>query len=1000
MASGAGKVDAGAGCAGDAGGSGGPGGAGGARTLALIDGHSLAYRAFFALPPLAATDGQPTNAVYGFLSMLLRFLGQENPDHLVVTFDAGAPQRRLDAYDQYKANRPPMPGDLESQMLLLHDVLAALNIPVCELESYEADDLLGTLARQAESQGLQVVIVTGDRDALQLVSPNTRVVATRKGISETVSYDPEAVRREYGLEPAQLIDVKGFAGDVSDNIPGVPGVGEKTALKLVQQYGSLEAALAAAGAADAAGPTGGAAEVAGAAAPAAPPVAPPVAGKLAERLRAHAELARLSKHLATIDCAVPVVLDLEASRRRPPDAERVRELFRRLQFRSLLGRVPGMAAAGVAAPEAAPEPAPESGPEPESVPAPEPAPPPGLTPEPATGLAPPAPGGTGYQPVAAPGALDELSAALARARAVAIAARYEPPAAGHDPRAGSLRGLAVAVEQGRAYWYEAPLGLFMAAADDVAARLLAVLAPHLERADLAVVGHDTKPLVVAMRGRGVAMRGVAFDSAIAAYLLDPSRATYYIDDLAATYGGPALPPDPDAAPRAKRGAPACPPAGDLGRRLAAEADAALRLRAPLGEELADRGLVELFRDVEMPLITVLADMELEGVGVDRDQLEALSGELGARLRELELQIHKLSGTEFNINSTRQLAEVLYQKLNLPVVKRTKTGPSTDAEALEELAPMHPVVPHVLDHRAITKLRGTYLEALRGQVDPRDGRVHCRFNQTVTTTGRISSADPNLQNIPIRAELGRRVRRIFVPTHPGWVLLAGDYSQIELRVMAHLSGDQTLIESFLRDEDIHTRTAAEVFGVAPEAVTPEMRRRAKAVNFGIIYGLSDFGLARGINVPRAEAAKYIEGYFARYPGVRAYLDAAVAGARATGHVTTVLRRRRYLPEIMSRNVALRRFAERTAMNTPIQGSAADIIKVAMVEVHHALRERQFKARLILQVHDDLMFEAPREEVPALTRLVAELMGGAYPLAVPLKVDISAGPNWAEMAEVPG
>ncbi|MCL6450139.1 MAG: DNA polymerase I [Acetobacteraceae bacterium] len=910
--------------------------------VVLVDGNSLAYRAFFALPPLTTADGQPTSAVYGFLTMLFRFLAEEKPEFLAVAFDRGRPQARLERFPEYKAGRAPAPPELKSQIPLLKEVLSALEVAVFEAEGWEADDVLGTMARQAREAGLEVVVLTGDRDTLQLIDPQTRVVVTRKGITETVCFDMAALEREYGLKPAQMADLKGLMGDSSDNIPGVPGVGEKTALRLLRDFGSLDELLRRVN---------------------------EVPGKLGEKLEECADQARLSRELATIDVHAPVSFDPDACRRRVPDRSRVEPLFRRLEFRRLLAQVPGL---GPPAPAGRPGdrgmaqgPGQASAPDaaghgPAALPDQ-----PGLFPEAAAPLP-----RLELEPLRDLAGFSALEAEAAASGSLAVVLALEGP----TPRRARLAGLGLSARPGRSYFWSPDLG--------PAGEALAGLVRLWQGTGRVRVGHELKPALAFMRCAGCDPAEPGFDTAIAAYLLDPSRTSYHLEDLAQAHLGQAVP----AA------------AGATAQALAIRAEAALRLVAPLTDEMETRGLLPLFREVEMPLVRVLADMEVEGVGVDRVQLEALSQVMGRHLEAITREIYGLAGVEFNVNSPRQLADVLFNKLGLPVQKRTKTGYSTDAEVLEALAPQHPVVAKILEHRQLAKLRGTYVEGLREQIDPATGRVHSTFNQTVTTTGRISSSEPNLQNLPVRMEMGRRLRSVIVPTGKGRVLLSADYSQIELRVLAHLSGDEGLIESFRRSEDIHTRTAAEVFGVKPEEVTPLMRFRAKAVNFGIIYGMSDFGLAREIGVGKREAAAYIERYFSRYPRVKEYLTRTVEEARQRGYVTTLLNRRRYLPELHSRIQAQRGFAERTAMNTPIQGSAADIIKVAMVAAHRRLASKGLSSRLILQVHDELVFEGPEAEVPALAPLVREAMEGAHPLAVPLVVEVKVGPNWYDMRAV--
>lgn len=893
------------------------------NTIVLVDGHSLFHRAFFALPLLTNAKGQPTNAVYGFLTMLFRFLDEEDPAYLAVAFDRSTPTFRHESFEGYKAHRPEMADELRSQGPLLRQALAALRVPTFERDGYEADDVLGTLAVRAAERGLDVILVSGDRDLLQLVGPRIRVYLTRKGIKEIEVFDAEAVRRAFGLEPAQLADVKALMGDPSDNIPGVPGVGEKTALRLIQRFGSLEGVY-------------GHLEEAG-------------GPKLVAALASHRAEAEMSRRLATILRDVPVDGEPDACRRREPDREALRRLFKELGFHTLSRRL------GLGEDERTPGPA--------AAPAPA---------APASAAPPAAPASAA--PAAAPAA-PAVAAAAPSERGTAAACAWVR-------EGGRVRLAAVALLPPGA----AEPAILTAAGEGAAPASEAgppegALAAALSVPGLSLVGHDLKPLLRWLRLRGRPAAGVAFDAAVAAYLLDPTRAHYRLEDLALQHLDrevPALEPETLADP------------ARLGAALAARAAAARDLRAPLEAALADRGLDALHRDLELPLIGVLADMEAAGIRVDPATLDDLRREFTARAEALAEEIHALAGETFNILSPQQLGEVLFGKLGLPAEKKTKTGWSTDASVLESLAARHPIAARVLEYRQVTKLLGTYVDGLRAQIEA-DGRVRCTFQQTVTATGRLSSADPNLQNIPVRDELGRRLRRAFVAA-PGHLLLAADYSQIELRVLAHMAGDEALIAAFRRGEDIHRATAAEVFGVPPEAVDEALRARAKAVNFGIIYGITDFGLSQNIGIGRAEARAFIDAYLARFPGVRRYMDEVVRRARAEGVVRTLTGRLRPLPEINSRNFVRRQFAERTALNTPIQGTAADIIKTAMVRVHRELAARGLQSRLLLQVHDELILEVPEDELAAARDLVVAAMEGAADLAVPLRVDVKAGPNW--------
>jgi len=880
--------------------------------LLLLDGNSLANRAFYALQLFSTSDGVYTNAVYGFLTMLFKLLDEEKPEYIAVAFDKGRQTFRTALYEEYKGTRKAPPDEFRPQLDLLREVLTALNIPWFRLDNYEADDLLGTLARQATEQGLETLIVTGDRDALQLVSDRVTVALTRKGISETVRYDPATLKAELGITPAQVIELKALMGDTSDNIPGVPGVGEKTALKLLAQYGTVEGVYA---------------------------HLDEVKGALQTKLRENRDKAELSRTLAAIALDAPVQLNPEELRVREPDYPAANALFRRLEFKSLLPRVTppeGSAAAEAVADQAVA----------------------GAV-EVVSARRIDRPGElrlAGEAVVLAQMTVDPGNPGRPRPVGVAVCQLAAQPAGGalSDGPAG-LEGGALCAEPA---WLEGealsdPAGLL-----DPSARL---------------VGHDLKPFYNWLYARGVTPPEPAFDTALAAYLLDPGRSAYDLADLCRLHGLGDLPAveGPDG--------------------WATRASVLPELRRRMEAELAGRGMDRLYREVELPLMPILAEMEAAGVGIDPAALHEMSGELERRILQLSQKIYDLAGMQFNISSPRQLGDVLFGKLGLPHGKKTRSGGySTDAEVLEELAADYPIAQLILDYRTLTKLKGTYVDAL-GQLIARDGRIHTTFAQTVAETGRLSSKDPNLQNIPIRIEEGRRIRKAFV-ARPGHVLLSADYSQIELRVVAHFSGDPALREAFLHDQDIHTRTAAEVFGVPMDLVTPEMRRQAKAVNFGLIYGQTDFGLARSVGISRADAKAFIETYFTKFAGVKRYMEEKKAEAREKGYVTTLDGRRRPLPEINHRIFNIRQNAERMAINTPIQGTAADLMKRAMIAVRRAMREEGLTARMILQVHDELVFECPEGELARLARLVKREMEGAMKLDVPLKVEAKAGPDW--------
>ena len=872
--------------------------------LMLIDANGLVYRAFYALPYFTTTDGTPTNAVYGFSTMLLKVLEEQAPEYVAVAFDKPGPTFRHEAYTEYKATRQRMPDDLRPQIPLAKEVVEALQLPIFEVAGFEADDIIGALTRQAEARGIDVLIVTGDLDALQLVSPHTRVMMTSRGITETTIYDEAAVRERLGIAPAQVPDLKSLKGDSTDNIPGVPGVGEKTASRLLGQFPTVEALLE--------------------------DLAAVRDEKLRKRLEAHRKQVLQSKHLTTIVTEVDSLqLDLEFLKRRPPDADQIKELFTTLEFKTLLERL------GVESTRAQ---------------------------------------GRGAFRMLDAGTLPEQ---LERAEHLALALVADPA----PPHAPALRGIALSARAGE--------GLYL----PVGSSIPPSLAQALEREELPKISEDTKRDRHVLERAGVHPRGFTFDVSLASYLLDPGKRTHTVDSAAWQYLGWRLSNEPNGA---QGGALALDQSAE--QTAAERADAAGRLAALLEERLRDRELLALYRELELPLIDVLAGMETAGVAIDVDALRRLSATIRDRLEALTEEIYRLAGTEFNIGSPKQLAFVLFEKLQLPALKRTKTGLSTDAEVLEQLAPHHEVVARIVEHRELSKLLSTYVDVLPGMVDPKSGRLHTTFNQMIASTGRLVTTDPNLQNIPIRTEVGQQIRRAVIPGRPDHVLLSADYDQIELRVLAHITGDPGLLDAFRRGADIHNVTASEVFGVAAADVSANQRRLAKVFNYGIAYGISDFGLASQLSIARGEAQQFMDTYFARYPRVADYMRTTVERARREGYVTSLLSRRRYLTDILSRNRQIREGAERIAINAPIQGSAADIIKIAMLRIHRDLLPAMPGLMMILQIHDELLFELPRNLVAAAAPKIQELMEAAYPLAVPLRVSVGVGPNWQDLADL--
>jgi len=891
------------------------------KRLVAIDGNSLLYRAFFGMRYLSTSAGVPTNAVYGLTTMLLKVL-DEKPDYIVVAFDTPKPTFRHEQYDQYKAHRKPTPDALIEQAPIARELIRAFNIPVIELEGFEADDVIGALVTQGREHGVRSEILTGDLDALQLVNEDVSVMTTIKGVSDIVVYGPEAVVERFGLAPGQMADFKGLKGDASDNIPGVPGVGDKTAETLLKQYGTLENVL--------------------------DHVSELPEGKLKKTLEENADLAKLSKHLATIVTDLPFDFDLESYRAQPPDFDTLRDLFVRLEFKTMLKRLPEVEQAAGKAP---------------------------VEEKPALGVC---------RRIDSPKDLDELVASLTQAGAFALQCHT----ADDKSIRATIIGMSFSTGPGNTAYVRVtdPAeggGALTLGMDEVFQADLAKLAPILSSDKLIKYCHDSKRNIAALALRGVELKGVAFDTMLGAYLLDSSRSSYEIGDIAFEQLSVEL-----------AGVTRKEEQTDEIEQFCNEAEVIYRVKPLIEERMRNDGEYKLYTDVELPLAPILAEMELAGVTVDVSQLEALSITLDVDIKDVERQVFELAGEEFNIGSPKQIQTVLFEKLGLEAGKKTKTGYSTSAAALEQLAVDNPIVDLILRYRELTKIKSTYADALPKLINPRTGRVHTSLNQAVTATGRLSSSDPNLQNIPVRTELGREIRKAFVASR-GNVLLSADYSQIELRILAHMTGDVGLTSAFENDEDIHTHTATTIFGCSDSEVTPEMRRRAKTVNFAVIYGMSDFSLARSLGISTKEARDYIETYFARFPGVREYTKSTIEQAREQGFVSTPLGRRRYMHDINSANRNVRQFAERAAVNMPIQGMAADIMKIAMIRVARDLKSQPLKTKMVLQVHDELLFEVPPDEIDRVAPLVRSAMEDAYKMRVPVKVDVKVGKNWAEM-----
>lgn len=883
------------------------------RRLYLIDGSSYIYRAYFAIRHLSNSKGFATNAVFGFINMLLKVVREHAPDHLAVIFDAKGPTFRKEIYPEYKANRAKMPEDLVPQIPIIKEVVRAFNMPAIEKAGYEADDIIATLAKKFAAEGLEITVVTGDKDLMQIVSDRIRLLDTMK---DKVS-GLEEVAERFGGTPDKVIEVQALAGDSSDNIPGVPGIGEKTAVKLIREFGTLENLLA---------------------------HSAEVKGKMGEKLREFAEQALLSKRLATLVEDLPLELDYSSFALSEPNREALTALLKELEFHKLIQEFSTESRAD----------------------------------------------GTGYRGVLDAAGLDELTAELRRAGRFA----FDTETTSLNAVQADLVGLSFSVRAGEA-WY-IPVGhRYLGAPEQLdCQRVLDKLRPLLEGPELFKIGQNLKYDLLVLRRAGIEVKGPFFDTMIASYLAQPAAKSHGMDALASELLGHKTVSYSEVTGSGRNRIGFEEVAVEKAIHYAAEdADITLRLAAALDPKLDETEQRSLFAEVEMPLVEVLTAMEWAGIRIDSAFLGALSKEMEGKLAMLEREIHELAGGPFNIASPKQLGEVLFERLNLPKGRKTKTGWSTDVEVLSALAEQNPVAARILEHRSLAKLKNTYCDALPKLVNPDTGRIHTSFNQAVTATGRLSSSEPNLQNIPIRSEEGGRIREAFIPAE-GNVLLAADYSQIELRILAHLADEAVLKESFARGEDIHKRTASEVFGVFPEMVTVEMRRQAKTINFGVIYGMGAFSLGKDLGIPTREAQVFIDNYFARYPGIKTFMESKKEEARAKQYVTTLLGRRCAVPEISSSNGAIRAYAERNAINYPIQGSAADIVKIAMVRIHRRLAEEGLKTRMVLQVHDELVFDVPEVELEKARELVRSEMEGALALSVPLLVDIGVGGNWRQ------
>ncbi|RLL47890.1 DNA polymerase I [Oceanobacillus piezotolerans] len=873
-----------------------------AKKMVLIDGNSIIYRAFFALPLLNNDKGVYTNAVYGFTTMLLRILKEENPTHLLVAFDAGKTTFRHQTFKEYKGGRQKTPSELSEQFPILKELLDAFGIKHYQLDQYEADDIIGTLSNQASQEGYEVTVISGDKDMLQLVSDHVTVSVTKKGISEVEKYTPSYLKEKMEITPEQVIELKALMGDKSDNIPGVPGVGEKTATKLLKAYQTVENIY------------DHVEEISG--------------KKMKEKLIEHKEDAFMSKELATINRQSPIEVEIPDIIFEGYQEDKVISVFKDLGFQSLLDKVAG-----------------EESQEAENIEM----------------------NHIDYEIV------EKVTADMFTGREAFIVEML-----GENYHTEEILGFGL-VNENRCLFIPTEV-----AADSNDFKEWA------ENSKNKKVVFDAKKTLVSLLRQDIHIKGISFDMLLASYLINPSENNHDIPAIANRLGNRNVLMDEEV--YGKGAKQKVPEKEQLAEHIARKTKVLYDMKDEMEDELRENQQYELLKELEMPLAIILGEMEHQGVLVDKGRIEEMGMELKERLHELEAEIYELAGEKFNINSPKQLGPILFEKLELPVIKKTKTGYSTAADVLEQLQNEHDIIPKLLLYRQLGKLQSTYIEGLLKVIHKDSSKVHTRFNQALTKTGRLSSIDPNLQNIPIRLEEGRKIRRAFVPSEKGWVMFAADYSQIELRVLAHISKDEKLIEAFEKDEDIHTQTAMNVFHVEKDEVTDNMRRQAKAVNFGIVYGISDYGLSQNLGISRKEAKEFIERYFSIYTGVKAYMDEIVQEAKQLGFVTTLMNRRRYLPEITSRNFNLRSFAERTAMNTPIQGSAADIIKKAMIDLDGKIKEEKLKARILLQVHDELILEAPKDEIEKLKEIVPEMMENTVELGVPLKVEYNYGDSW--------
>ena len=867
--------------------------------LVLIDGNSLSFRAFFALPLLTNKAGVYTNAIYGFTMILDKIIKEEQPTHFMVAFDAGKTTFRNNMYSEYKGGREKTPDELRSQLPYIRQLVESYNIKHYELENYEADDIIGTLSKQADNQNLKTIIITGDRDLTQLASENVTIYYTKKGVTDIDHYTPEFIAEKYdGIVPNQIIDMKGLMGDKSDNIPGVPGIGEKTAIKLLKQFETVEGVYE--------------------------NIDELKKSKMKEKLIENEENAKLSKDLATINRDSPIEVTIDDLKLTDYSDEEKIKLFKTLEFKQLLDQMD-------ASTEASDD-----------------------------------------RVIEYIDSMDDFDFKNTKEASIHFETNE------NNYLKADVLGFAIQTEN----------QVFVITEEEF--KQNKDLHEWLELEEVSLSAYDVKKTIVLSHRLGVKIKGVTFDTMLASYILDPSRTIDDVYSVVSEFGIYYVPNDESIYGKGKK--LHVPERDVLFECIAKKVTAISESKEKMIDLLKEREQLSLHDDLELPLATVLADMERLGITVDKDTLVNMQEDLNSRLEKLIEQIHNYAGSEFNINSPKQLGVVLFEDLKLPIIKKTKTGYSTAVDVLEQLRNEHPIIEDILVYRQLSKLQSTYIEGLQKMITP-EGKIHTRFNQTLAQTGRLSSVEPNLQNIPIRLEEGRKIRKAFRPSKKDHVIFAADYSQIELRVLAHITGDEHMKEAFTSNEDIHTKTAMRVFNIdSKDEITGNMRRQAKAVNFGIVYGISDYGLSQSLGITRKEAKKFIDDYLDSFPKVKEYMDTIVQDAKQKGYVETLLHRRRYTPDITNRNFNLRSFAERTAMNTPIQGSAADIIKLAMVQFAHKIKDTNFNAKLLLQVHDELIFEVPNDEIDEFRPFVEEIMDNALELSVPLSVESSYGDTW--------